>query len=164
MNEVKFGDWLTEFKDVDRPIGDLAQDMLRADDLERFNRFERVEDIPYGWNYRVYEVAVEVFEYYLVDTLDKHDIEYILVKSFLEDYVVDGSSKDKGGITVTETWRLFNIWLDENDHRSNLQRKQFNSQMEKLGYKKIRTRKHQSAQDSKNPSWSWYGLDLNIYQ
>lgn len=164
MNEVKFGNWLKEFKSVDRPIGDLAKDMLRADDVEKFNRFKTVEDIPHELPYKVYEVAVEVFEYYLVDSVDKHDIEYILVKTFLEDSVIEDSSKDNGGITITETWRLFNIWLDENDHRSNLQRKQFNSQMEKLGYKKIKTRKHQSAEDTKSTSWSWYGLDLNIYQ
>lgn len=164
MNEVKFGNWLKEFKSVDRPIGNLAKDMLRADDVEKFNRFKTVEDIPHELPYKVYEVAVEVFEYYLVDSVDKYDIEYILVKAFLEDAVIDDLNKDNGGITITETWRLFNIWLDENDHSSNLQRKQFNNQIEKLGYKKIKTRKHQSKEATKSTSWSWYGLDLNIYQ
>ncbi|MCS8595300.1 hypothetical protein [Leuconostoc citreum] len=88
MEKIKFGDWLEKFKDVDRPIGDLAKDMLRADDVEKFNRFKTVEDIPHELPYKVYEVAVEVFEYYLVDSVDKHDIEYILVKSFLEDLLV----------------------------------------------------------------------------
>ena len=47
MEKIKFGDWLEKFKDVDRPIGDLAKDMLRADDVEKFNRFKTVEDIPH---------------------------------------------------------------------------------------------------------------------
>ncbi|MGO2708828.1 MAG: hypothetical protein ACTIAH_06700 [Leuconostoc mesenteroides] len=77
MNEVKFGNWLKEFKSVDRPIGNLAKDMLRADDVEKFNRFKTVEDIPHELPYKVYEVAVEVFEYYLIDSVDKYDIGHL---------------------------------------------------------------------------------------
>ncbi|WP_273721368.1 hypothetical protein [Leuconostoc mesenteroides] len=91
MNEVKFGNWLKEFKSVDRPIGDLAKEMLRADDVEKFNRFKTVEDIPHELPYKVYEVAVEVFEYYLVDSVDKNDIEHIeamLADKNMEEYTV----------------------------------------------------------------------------
>lgn len=70
MNKIKFGDWLKAFKDVDRPIGDLATDMLRANDVERFNNFSKVEDIPKEWVYEIYVVAVETFNYYLVDSVE----------------------------------------------------------------------------------------------
>lgn len=70
MNKIKFGDWLRDFKDVDRPIGDLATDMIRADDVEKFNNFTKVEDIPKELDYKVYVVAVETFNYYLVDSVE----------------------------------------------------------------------------------------------
>ncbi|WP_349533684.1 hypothetical protein [Leuconostoc citreum] len=77
MEKIKFGDWLEKFKDVDRPIGDLAKDMLKTDDVGKFNNFSNIADIPRKWQFRVYDVAVEAFEYYLVDSVDKYDIEYI---------------------------------------------------------------------------------------
>lgn len=77
MNEIKFGDWLKEFKNVDRPIGDLARTMISTDGLEKYNSFANVADIPKEWSYRMYDTAVEVFEYYLVDSVDKYDIEYL---------------------------------------------------------------------------------------
>ncbi|MFL2051601.1 DUF5906 domain-containing protein [Leuconostoc mesenteroides] len=83
-----------------------------------------------------------------------------LVTTFLRDAKKE-TIENAGGATKEQAWLLFEKWLDENGIKSKIQRKQFNAQMEKLGYSSIRSRLHQSAKDSKNPSWSWDGLNLD---
>ncbi|WP_238375741.1 hypothetical protein [Leuconostoc mesenteroides] len=64
---------------------------------------------------------------------------------------------------MAQTWDLFRLWLQGNGINSKLQRKQFNSRMEQLGYKKVKTRSHQTAKPTEYPVWSWDGLDLDPY-
>lgn len=83
-----------------------------------------------------------------------------LVTMFLRDAKKE-TIENAGGATKEQTWSLFGIWLYENGIKSKIQRKQFNAQMEKLGYVSTKTRKHQSAEDSKSTSFSWDGLNLD---
>ncbi|MBZ1528831.1 hypothetical protein J3323_02670 [Leuconostoc mesenteroides] len=85
-----------------------------------------------------------------------------LVTMFLRDAKKE-TIENAGGATKEQAWLLFEKWLDENGIKSKIQRKQFNAQMEKLGYVSIKTRKHQSAEDSKSTSSSWDGLNLDPY-
>lgn len=86
-----------------------------------------------------------------------------LVTTFLKDVSRDVEDVYSGGASLAQTWDIFQLWLDENGIRSKLQRKQFNSKIEQLGYTKIKTRSHQSAKMTDNPVWSWEGLDLQPY-
>lgn len=86
-----------------------------------------------------------------------------LVTTFLKDVSKDDDNSYSGGATKDQTWKLFQLWLTENGINSKIQRKQFNSKMEQLGYASIRVRQHQSSEDTVNPVWSWDGLDLNPY-
>ncbi|MCT4379612.1 primase-like DNA-binding domain-containing protein, partial [Leuconostoc pseudomesenteroides] len=86
-----------------------------------------------------------------------------LVTTFLKDVSREVDDIYSGGASVSQTWDLFQLWLQENGIHSKLQRKQFNSRMEQLGYKKIKTRAHQTAKGTDNPVWSWDGLDLKTY-
>lgn len=65
---MKFGDWLSEFKDVDRPIGDLANDMIATNDVGVFNRITTVKELPSILSGEPLTIAIEAFNYYLVDT------------------------------------------------------------------------------------------------
>ncbi|MGR8826339.1 phage/plasmid primase, P4 family [Leuconostoc citreum] len=85
-----------------------------------------------------------------------------LVTMFLKDAKQE-TIQGAGGATKEQAWLLFEKWLDENGINSKIQKKQFDSQMEKLGYVSIKTRKHQSAENSNSPSWSWDGLNLDPY-
>ncbi|MCF0158946.1 MAG: hypothetical protein HUJ83_10610 [Veillonella sp.] len=68
---MKFYDWVILFKDVDRPIGDLAKDILKADNFPKDGDFESVSHwvlnagLPRG-AYRAFE---EAWDYYKVDSL-----------------------------------------------------------------------------------------------
>lgn len=64
---IKFGDWLSAFKGVDRPIGDLANDMLSENDTDLFNQVNSVEELPFFSSQTVHNVAINAFNYYLVD-------------------------------------------------------------------------------------------------
>lgn len=68
---IKFGDWLSAFKDVDRPIGDLANDMLSENDTDLFNRVNSVEELPFFSSQTVHTVAINAFNYYLVDVSEQ---------------------------------------------------------------------------------------------
>ena len=65
---IKFGDWLAEFKDVDRPIGDLANNMINENAIDTFNKVTSVEELPFNLTGEVLTVAIQAFEYYLIDT------------------------------------------------------------------------------------------------
>lgn len=65
---IKFGDWLAEFKNVDRPIGDLANDMITENAIETFNKVTSVDELPSNLTGEVLNVAIQAFEYYLIDT------------------------------------------------------------------------------------------------
>lgn len=65
---IKFGDWLAEFKGIDRPIGDLANDMISENDIDIFNKVTSVDELPSNLSGRVLTVAIQAFEYYLIDT------------------------------------------------------------------------------------------------
>lgn len=86
-----------------------------------------------------------------------------LVTTFLKDVSREVDDVYTGGATIAQTWDLFQLWLQENGIHSKLQRKQFNSRMEQLGYTKVRTRSHQTAKPTDNPVWSWENLDLKPY-
>ena len=68
---LKFGDWLSTFKDVDRPIGDLANDMISQNDIDTFNKVTSVEDLPSFLPHTARNVAIQAFNYYLVDALEQ---------------------------------------------------------------------------------------------
>lgn len=68
---LKFGDWLSEFKDVDRPIGDLANDMISQNDVDTFNKVTSVEDLPSHLSNTARVVAAQAFNYYLIDALEQ---------------------------------------------------------------------------------------------
>lgn len=86
-----------------------------------------------------------------------------LITMFLKDTIADNETDLGGGASVSQTWDLFQIWLQENGIHSKLQRKQFNSRMEQLGYEKIKTRLHQTSSKTDVPVWSWSGLSLDKY-
>ncbi|WP_312399025.1 phage/plasmid primase, P4 family [Leuconostoc lactis] len=86
-----------------------------------------------------------------------------LITMFLKDTIADNETDLGGGASVSQTWDLFQIWLQENGIHSKLQRKQFNSRMEQLGYEKIKTRLHQVSSKTDVPVWSWSGLSLDKY-
>lgn len=86
-----------------------------------------------------------------------------LITMFLKDTIADNETDLGGGASVSQTWDLFQIWLQENGIHSKLQRKQFNSRMEQLGYEKIKTRLHQASSKTDVPVWSWSGLSLDKY-
>lgn len=86
-----------------------------------------------------------------------------LVTTFLKDVSRDDDNLYSGGVTKDQTWKLFQLWLSENAINSKIQRNQFNDKMEQLGYVSIRTRQHQSSEETVNPVWSWDGLDLDPY-
>ncbi|ARN63748.1 hypothetical protein BMS97_05980 [Leuconostoc mesenteroides subsp. mesenteroides] len=65
---IKFGDWLAEFKDVDRPIGDLANNMINENAIDTFNKVTSVEELPFNLTGEVLTIAIQAFEYYLIDT------------------------------------------------------------------------------------------------
>ncbi|TOZ04109.1 phage/plasmid primase, P4 family [Leuconostoc pseudomesenteroides] len=84
-----------------------------------------------------------------------------LITMFLKDTIADDETDLGGGASVSQTWELFQLWLQENGIHSKLQRKQFNSRMEQLGYEKIKTRLHQTSSKTEVPVWSWSGLSLD---
>ncbi len=86
-----------------------------------------------------------------------------LITMFLKDVTREDDNLYSGGVSISQTWDLFQLWLQENGIHSKLQRKQFNSRMEQLGYKRVKTRLHQTAKPTDNPVWSWDGLDLDPY-
>lgn len=86
-----------------------------------------------------------------------------LVTTFLKDVSREVDDVYSGGASISQTWDLFQLWLQENGIHSKLQRKQFNIRMEQLGYTKVRTRSHQTAKATDNPVWSWENLDLKPY-
>lgn len=61
---MKFGTWLTYFKDVDLPIGDLAKDMISANDLEKFNSITSIDNIPFSLSGPALETIINAFNYY----------------------------------------------------------------------------------------------------
>jgi P4 family phage/plasmid primase-like protien len=86
-----------------------------------------------------------------------------LVTAFLNDSVREDDNQYTGGASLEQTWVLFQKWLDENGIVSKMQQQQFNKKMIRLGYIKVKTRNHQSAESTDNPVWSWDGLNLDRY-
>lgn len=68
---IKFGDWLSAFKGVDRPIGDLANDMISENDIDVFNAVNSVQELPHFQSQKVQTVAIQAFNYYLVDVSEQ---------------------------------------------------------------------------------------------
>lgn len=93
------------------------------------------------------------------DWIERQD----LVTTFLKDVVNEDNQEKGSGVTLLSTWNLFEQWLRDSGIHSKIQRKQFDEKMGKLGYVKAKKRDHKSYPNSKNPEWSWDGLDLLPY-
>jgi uncharacterized protein YozE (UPF0346 family) len=61
FKQLTFKDWLKEFKEVDRPIGDLAKDVLNDPDFPETNKHKEIYDYLECVKWADYQV-LSVFE------------------------------------------------------------------------------------------------------
>lgn len=68
---LKFGEWLSHFKAVDLPIGDLAKDMISRGDIKAFNKVTTSNQLDsLISDSHVLEISRQAFNYYLVSHLE----------------------------------------------------------------------------------------------